>query len=55
MVLDSQALHHLELFETPLGEKDSLFCNIDHTRTKFGKRLLRRWLMQPLLSAKKIN
>jgi DNA mismatch repair ATPase MutS len=55
MVMDSQALQHLEIFETPLGEKDSLFCKIDRTHTKFGKRLLRRWMMQPLLDPHKIN
>lgn len=55
MVMDSQALQHLEIFETPLGEKDSLFCKIDRTHTKFGKRLLRRWMMQPLLDPLKIN
>ena len=55
MVLDSQALQHLEIFETPLGEKDSLFWKIDRTKTKFGKRLFRRWVMQPLLDPYKIN
>lgn len=49
MVLDSQALQHLELFDTPLGPKHSLFHKIDRTSTKFGRRLLRKWLMQPLL------
>lgn len=55
MIMDSQALQHLEVFETPLGEKDSLFSKIDRTTTKFGKRLFRRWLMQPLLDPFKIN
>jgi DNA mismatch repair ATPase MutS len=55
MVLDSQALQHLEIFETPLGEKGSLFEKIDRTKTKFGKRLFRRWMMQPLLDPLKIN
>lgn len=55
MVMDSQALQHLEVFETPLGEKDALFSKLDRTATKFGKRLLRRWLMQPLLDYRKIN
>jgi len=55
MVMDSQALQHLEIFETPLGEKGSLFEKIDRTKTKFGKRLYRRWIMQPLLDVNKIN
>jgi len=33
----------------------SLFNKIDRTKTKFGKRLLRRWLMQPLLDPFRIN
>lgn len=55
MVMDSQALQHLEVFETPLGEKGSLFERIDRTKTKFGRRLFRRWVMQPLLDPVKIN
>lgn len=55
MIIDSQALQHLEVFETPIGEKDALFTKIDRTTTKFGKRLLRRWLMQPLLDPIKLN
>lgn len=55
MVMDSQALQHLEVFETPIGEKDSLFSKLDRTSTKFGKRLFRRWLMQPLMDPVKIN
>ena len=55
MVMDSQALQHLEIFETPLGEKDSLFSKLDRTSTRFGKRLLRRWAMQPLLDPIRIN
>lgn len=55
MVMDSQALQHLQIFETPLGTAGSLFDKIDRTKTKFGRRLLRRWLMQPLLDPVKIN
>ena len=55
MIMDSQALQHLEVFQTPLGDKGSLFQKIDRTKTKFGKRLFRRWIMQPLLDPIKIN
>lgn len=55
MTMDSQALQHLEIFETPLGENGSLFHKMDRTSTKFGRRLLRRWLMQPLLDPYKIQ
>ncbi len=55
MVLDSQALQHLEVFETAAGEAGSLFERIDRTKSKFGKRLFRRWMMSPLLSEYQIN
>jgi DNA mismatch repair ATPase MutS len=50
MILDSQALQHLEIFETPDGVAGSLFSIIDRTKTKFGRRLLRKWLMCPLMN-----
>ena len=51
MVLDSQSLQHLEILESATGEKDgSLFGFIDHCKTPFGKRQLKRWLMSPLLN-----
>jgi DNA mismatch repair ATPase MutS len=28
---------------------------LDRTTSKFGRRLLRRWIMQPLLDYRKIN
>lgn len=50
--MDAPVIDQLELFDP----KDCcLFSYIDYTRTKFGRRLLRRWLMQPMLSPKKIN
>jgi DNA mismatch repair ATPase MutS len=55
MVLDSQALQHLEIFETSTGEKGSLFDKVDRTKTKFGKRLFRKWMTSPLLSEYQIN
>jgi len=33
----------------------SLFSWLDHTVTKFGKRLLRRWLCAPLLNVEAIK
>ena len=56
MILDSQALEHLEIFETAEHfEKGSLFSYINKTVTPFGKRLLRKWLMRPLLSQSAIE
>lgn len=56
MVLDAQALQHLEVVESTNGtEKGSLFEYLDHCKTQFGKRQLKRWCMAPLLSVDKIE
>lgn len=59
MVLDSQALQHLEIFEVGYQSKNpeegSLFSYINKTSTKFGRRMLRRWLCAPLLDVTAIN
>jgi DNA mismatch repair protein MutS len=51
LVLDEQARAHLELCETMLERKreGSLLDVIDATRTAPGARLLRRWLLFPLM------
>ncbi|GFO14525.1 DNA mismatch repair protein msh3 [Plakobranchus ocellatus] len=56
MYLSSQCLHNLEVFQNSCdgSEKGSLFWILDNTRTKFGSRLLRKWLNQPLLNHKEI-
>lgn len=56
MVLDSQALQHLEIVESTSGKvQGSILHFIDHCKTQFGKRQLKRWLLSPLLNADKIN
>ena len=59
MVLDSQALEHLQILEvkTPRGAtvKGSLMDMIDDTRTPFGKRLLKKWISAPLQNISMIN
>jgi DNA mismatch repair protein MSH6 len=56
MVLDSQALQHLEIVETASGKVEgSLFHFLDNCRTAFGKRLLKRWLLSPLMNVTKLN
>jgi DNA mismatch repair protein MutS len=51
LVLDEQARGHLELTETLLDRKraGSLLEVIDQTRSAMGGRLLRRWLLFPLV------
>lgn len=52
MTLDSQALQHLEVLEVQGRTKNisegSLLHYLDHTKTLFGKRELKRWVCSPL-------
>ena len=52
MRLDLAARRNLELMETLRGEKrtGTLLSVLDHTETAMGKRLLRNWMEQPLVS-----
>lgn len=55
MVLDSQCLQHLEIVETASGAREgSLYNFVDHCKTAFGKRQLKRWLMAPLMNIDRI-
>jgi len=55
MVLDSQALEHLEIIESANGASEgSLLHYVDHCMTSFGKRQLKRWLVSPLTNIDKI-
>ena len=59
MIIDHQAIDHLDLAEVKIGAHTttdgSLLEFIDHTKTLFGKRQLRKWLLSPLLYPEKIN
>ena len=50
MVLGANTLYNLEIFrnETDGTIQGSLLSVLDHTKTKFGARLLKRWVGQPL-------
>ncbi|XP_020521076.1 DNA mismatch repair protein MSH6 isoform X2 [Amborella trichopoda] len=50
MTLDAAALENLEIFENNCnrGTAGTLFAQVDHCVTAFGKRLLRNWLARPL-------
>lgn len=56
MVLDAAALENLEILENNQDGSSSgtLFAQIDHCMTGFGKRLLRKWLVRPLRRAESI-
>ena len=51
MLLNGTTLTSLEIYQnqTDHTEKGSLFWTLDRTKTRFGKRLLRKWVGRPLL------
>jgi DNA mismatch repair protein MutS len=56
MVLDSITLRNLEIIQGIRGEGgSSLLSVLDHTKTPMGGRLLRKWLLLPLISVIKIS
>ena len=57
MRLDITAARNLELCETmrSKSKKGSLLWVLDKTRTAMGKRLIRNWVLQPLLNITGIN
>ncbi|MBT4059116.1 MAG: DNA mismatch repair protein MutS [Euryarchaeota archaeon] len=55
MVLDETTLKNLEVTHTLGGDKQgSLLSSIDATRTWMGRRMLRQWLLMPLLDRQEI-
>jgi DNA mismatch repair protein MutS len=55
MVLDSITLRNLEIMQGIRAESGSLLSIIDRTKTPMGARLLRKWLLKPLISVNKIT
>ncbi len=56
MFLDESTCRHLELLRNIRNEpKNSLFHVIDRTLTPMGSRILKRWIMYPLINVRKIN
>jgi DNA mismatch repair protein MutS len=56
MLLDATAVATLELFETAQDRspRGSLFATLDATQTPMGARMLRQWLLRPLLDREAI-
>jgi DNA mismatch repair protein MutS len=51
LLIDPTTLKHLEIMEGSEGDRDgSLLAELDRTMTSVGSRLLRAWLLRPLLS-----
>ncbi|MBN2241275.1 MAG: DNA mismatch repair protein MutS [Acidobacteria bacterium] len=56
MKLDASTVTNLELIQTLDGSREgSLFSLIDNTRTGMGARLLKSWLLRPLLNVAEIE
>jgi len=60
MVLDEQTIRHLDITEiegqSRRSTEGSFLHHFDqHTVTPFGKRLMRRWVVNPLATADHIN
>ncbi|KAL2092081.1 hypothetical protein ACEWY4_011879 [Coilia grayii] len=57
MVLNATTLRNLEVLsnQTTGAVKGSLLWVLDHTQTAFGKRLMKKWVSQPLTSLQEIR
>ncbi|OJJ42927.1 hypothetical protein ASPZODRAFT_75362 [Penicilliopsis zonata CBS 506.65] len=57
MLLNGNTLMSLEIYQnqTDYSAKGSLFWTLDRTQTRFGQRLLRKWVGRPLLDKAKLE
>jgi DNA mismatch repair protein MSH3 len=57
MLLNGNTLTSLEIYQnqTDHTEKGSLFWTVDKTQTRFGQRLLRKWVGRPLLDQTRLE
>ncbi|KAI5299529.1 Mismatch repair protein msh3, partial [Ascosphaera atra] len=57
MLLNGNTLTNLEIYQNQTDHtvKGSLFWTLDRTRTRFGHRLLRKWVGRPLLNKKDLE
>lgn len=57
MLLNGNTLTSLEIYQnqTDHTEKGSLFWTLDKTQTRFGQRLLRKWVGRPLLDQTRLE
>jgi DNA mismatch repair protein MSH3 len=57
MLLNGNTLTSLELYhnQTDHTEKGSLFWTLDRTQTRFGQRLLRKWVGRPLIDKRQLE
>ncbi|KAK5122465.1 Mismatch repair protein msh3 [Meristemomyces frigidus] len=57
MLLNGNTLTSLEIYrnQTDSSERGSLFWTLDRTQTRFGQRLLRKWVGRPLLDRVRLD
>ncbi len=57
MILDSTTINNLELIESLREKKKSgsLFHHLDQTKTAMGSRMIREWILNPLLDIKEVE
>nr|XP_001503905.2 DNA mismatch repair protein Msh3 [Equus caballus] len=57
MTINGTTLRNLEILQnqTDMKTKGSLLWVLDHTKTAFGRRKLKKWVTQPLLKIRDIN
>ncbi|KAK3111777.1 Mismatch repair protein msh3 [Teratosphaeriaceae sp. CCFEE 6253] len=57
MLLNGNTLTSLEVYrnQTDYSERGSLFWTLDRTQTRFGQRLLRKWVGRPLLDKARLD
>lgn len=57
MLLNGNTLSSLEIYQNQTDHtvKGSLFWTMDRTKTRFGQRLLRKWVGRPLLNKTKLE
>ncbi|RLV97451.1 hypothetical protein DV515_00011743 [Chloebia gouldiae] len=57
MTLNGTTMKNLEILQnqTDMRTKGSLLWVLDHTKTSFGRRRLKKWVTQPLLKLSEIN
>ncbi|KAF2133939.1 DNA mismatch repair protein MSH3 [Dothidotthia symphoricarpi CBS 119687] len=57
MLLNGNTLSSLEIYQnqTDYTSKGSLFWTMDRTKTRFGQRLLRKWIGRPLIDKERLE
>ncbi|CBF75474.1 hypothetical protein AN3749.2 [Aspergillus nidulans FGSC A4] len=57
MLLNGNTLTSLEIYQnqTDYSSKGSLFWTLDRTQTRFGQRMLRKWVGRPLLDRRQLE